>query len=676
MIEITPLYAQGQLVIELVTPEAGGAIAARAAAQDARDLAAEAAADRTQTGLDAQATAADRIQTGLDRQAALGSAYAAAQSASDAASVSRLTIGAVITAPEGSPAEATINDEAGSQVLSLILPRGSQGIQGDTGPQGIQGLQGDAGPQGIQGIQGETGLTGATGPQGIQGIQGATGATGAAGPGVAAGGTTGQVLAKVSAADYDTEWVDQTGGGTGATNLGYTADPTGGIVTSNTGTDASVPLADGTNAGLMAPAQHTKLAGIAPGAEVNVNADWNAISGDAQVLNKPTLGTAAAAATTDFATAAQGTKADTALQPEAIGVTVQAYSANTVLDASYVHTDNNYTTTEKSKLEGIASGAEVNVNADWNAVSGDAAILNKPTLGTAAALNVPATGNAVAGEVVKGSDSRLSDARTPTAHTHTASEISNSTATGRAVLTAADAAAARTAIGAGTSSFSGAYADLSGKPTLGTAAAAATTDFATATQGTKADTALQPAAIGVSVQAYDADLTSWAAIAPSTKQDTLVSGTNIKTVNGSTLLGTGDLTIAGGGDVTLTGTQTLTNKTLTSPTVTGAVLNDGYTEEVFAVTGTTPALSPANGSIQTWTLTAISTPTAGTWAAGQSITLMVNDTASLFTVVWTSVPVVWVGGSAPTLAPAGGNTVITLWKVGTTIYGALVGQVA
>lgn len=37
-------------------------------------------------------------------------------------------------------------------------------------------------------------------------------------------------------------------------------------------------------------------------------------------------------------------------------------------------------TTERSKLAGIASGAEVNVNADWNAVSGDAEILNKPTI--------------------------------------------------------------------------------------------------------------------------------------------------------------------------------------------------------------------------------------------------------------------------------------------------------
>lgn len=35
---------------------------------------------------------------------------------------------------------------------------------------------------------------------------------------------------------------------------------------------------------------------------------------------------------------------------------------------------------DKSKLEGIAMGAEINVNADWNAMSGDAQIMNKPDL--------------------------------------------------------------------------------------------------------------------------------------------------------------------------------------------------------------------------------------------------------------------------------------------------------
>lgn len=49
-----------------------------------------------------------------------------------------------------------------------------------------------------------------------------------------------------------------------------------------------------------------------------VNSDWNASGGVAQILNKPTLGSAASANTTDFATAAQGAKADTAVQPSAI----------------------------------------------------------------------------------------------------------------------------------------------------------------------------------------------------------------------------------------------------------------------------------------------------------------------------------------------------------------------
>lgn len=38
---------------------------------------------------------------------------------------------------------------------------------------------------------------------------------------------------------------------------------------------------------VMSSADKTKLDGIAAGAEVNVNADWNAVSGDAQILNKP-----------------------------------------------------------------------------------------------------------------------------------------------------------------------------------------------------------------------------------------------------------------------------------------------------------------------------------------------------------------------------------------------------
>ena len=132
--------------------------------------------------------------------------------------------------------------------------------------------------------------------------------------------------------------------------------------------------------------------------------------------------------------------------------------------------------------------------------------------------------------------------------------------------------------------------------------------------------------------------------------------------------------IPSGAVVGTTDTQTLTNKTLTAPTMTGAILNDGYTEEVFAVTGTTPALSPTDGSIQTWTLSGNSTPTAGTWASGQSITLLVDD-GTAYAITWATIGVVFKtdAGVAPTLNTTG-ETVIELWKVGATVYGARVGN--
>lgn len=53
-----------------------------------------------------------------------------------------------------------------------------------------------------------------------------------------------------------------------------------------------------------------------------------------------------------------------------------------VIDANYVHTDNNFTTIYKNKLDGIQDGAEQNVQSDWNVsdTSSDAYIRNKPDL--------------------------------------------------------------------------------------------------------------------------------------------------------------------------------------------------------------------------------------------------------------------------------------------------------
>lgn len=106
-------------------------------------------------------------------------------------------------------------------------PPGQQGATGSTGAQGPKGDKGDAGPQGPQGVagpqgpQGAKGDTGNTGPIGATGPAGPTGATGAPGAGVIPGGTTGQILAKASATDYDTEWTAAPSGGgvTGVFNV-------------------------------------------------------------------------------------------------------------------------------------------------------------------------------------------------------------------------------------------------------------------------------------------------------------------------------------------------------------------------------------------------------------------------------------------------------------------------
>lgn len=76
----------------------------------------------------------------------------------------------------------------------------------------------------------------------------------------------------------------------GSTNLYFTDQRVSdnSDVTANTAKN-SYPSADA-----------TKLAGIEEGAEVNVNADWNATSGDAQILNKPTIPTDTNVANTDL----------------------------------------------------------------------------------------------------------------------------------------------------------------------------------------------------------------------------------------------------------------------------------------------------------------------------------------------------------------------------------------
>ena len=129
------------------------------------------------------------------------------------------------------------------------------------------------------------------------------------------------------------------------------------------------------------------------------------------------------------------------------------------------------------------------------------------------------------------------------------------------------------------------------------------------------------------------------------KQNTLVSNTNIKTVGGVSILGPGDIPV-GTGDVTLTGTQTLTNKTLTTPLITGTceVRVEMPANAIDLATGNlfTKTISGAT------TLTVSNVPTTGTAA---SFILELTNAGSA-AITWFS-GVKWAGGTAPTLTASG-----------------------
>ncbi len=88
-----------------------------------------------------------------------------------------------------------------------------------------------------------------------------------------------------------------------------------------------------------------------------------------------------------------------------------------VQDANYVHTDNNYTTTEKNKLTGIASGAEVNQNAFSNIKVGSttvAADSKTDTLELVAGNNITITPDATNDKVTIATDITQRDPATNT----------------------------------------------------------------------------------------------------------------------------------------------------------------------------------------------------------------------------------------------------------------------
>lgn len=156
---------------------------------------------------------------------------------------------------------------------------------------------------------------------------------------------------------------------------------------------------------------------VVGGSTPQMQSDWDVtdIDSPAYIKNKPDLSVYARLA--DLAAVAfSGDYDDLANKPDlsvfarsadlATVATTGSYNdltnvpAHLVQDADYIHTDNNFTDADKSKLDGIEAGAEANVQADWNQSdsSADDYIKNKPEIA-----NVPSVSSSDDGKVLMAS---------------------------------------------------------------------------------------------------------------------------------------------------------------------------------------------------------------------------------------------------------------------------------
>ena len=89
---------------------------------------------------------------------------------------------------------------------------GSSGTSGTSGVDGTSGTSGIDGTSGTSGVDGTSGTSGVDGTSGTSGTSGIDGTSGTSGIGIPAGGSASWILAKASDSDYDTHWVENTGG--------------------------------------------------------------------------------------------------------------------------------------------------------------------------------------------------------------------------------------------------------------------------------------------------------------------------------------------------------------------------------------------------------------------------------------------------------------------------------
>ena len=321
-----------------------------------------------------------------------------------------VSVASTVTTAPGANAEVVEGGTAQDRTLTFYIPRG------ETGPQGATGLQGPAGPAG------------------------ATGATGATGAGVKPGGIEGQVLQKASNNDFDTTWVfpgsapvTSVDGRQGVVTLGDLYDAAG---AASAAQSAAESYADGLAvnydpAGSAAAAQSAAEgyadslapnydpAGTAASAVSTHNSDTTGVHGitdtaDLVVTTDPRLSDARTPTLHAASHGAAGSDPISIANTQITGLgtastkdvapTGDANSTQVVLGADTRLTDSRTPTAHATSHGSTGSDPITIANTQ---ITG---------LGTASTVNVPAAGNAGTTEAVLGSDTRLSDARTPTAH--------------------------------------------------------------------------------------------------------------------------------------------------------------------------------------------------------------------------------------------------------------------
>jgi hypothetical protein len=148
-------------------------------------------------------------------------------------------------------------------------------------------------------------------------------------------------------------------------DLAYNGSPTQGIVTNTGGTDATLPLSNPTNAGLLPPI-NTLVSKPSP-----VGADALILSDSENSNNYKRL------QISDLPV--QSGTANLSYTPSSTnGTVVSDTGTNAILPAGSTTNASLMLPGDKTKLNSISSSAEQNVQSNWNATSGDSFIQNKP----------------------------------------------------------------------------------------------------------------------------------------------------------------------------------------------------------------------------------------------------------------------------------------------------------